>query len=495
MKTIYLFLIILVSGVAQIAFAQSPVPFGGFDQWENDSTQLSYDPYLTSNADALLYADTLNVYPVSNGLGGNAVHLETVLSNFGPVNGTMEMGSFHYDYLYGGVGYMDQPDSVYIRTRYEIQAGDSSLVYVSFRGNPTVSFGSAEIYLAGTQSNWVTLGFEIDGYIAKSDSLSIQFFSSGPWSVGTPAVGSWIEVDSIYFSGGATPVPNAGFNPITDKPFYKPVGWYTSNRFAQANMPTGFNVSPDSQTCFQSMPYSLRLETKETRGDTAIGFAFNGQQYNIEGPKGGQPWTWNSPVPNVLTGKYQYETPVVSDTGIVSLTVWKWDGNAKTEETFHLKLESTSSCQDFYLPFTLMFTPDSFRIYLAASDIFNDASMAYYYPGSVLHVDELGFDTDSNLGTGLREDLLASSFDLQLFPNPAKNGTQISWENGTVQPSSILIFDVSGRLKQQVNVPNSYRSGKQIHELSLADFTAGIYFLLIQDESGNPIGRKRLVVR
>lgn len=494
MKTISSCLLVFLSACFTSLFAQALVPFGGFDQWKTDSTELSYAPYSSSNADALLFSDTVNAYPVSNGIGGEAVHLETLpASNNGLIAGSLEFGSFRNGFLYGGEGYSDQPDSVYFRLRYDIQPGDSGLIYVSFRSNPTISVVQAEIYLAGTETNWLTLGYDLDAFTDPTDSLSIQIYSSSPWFAGTPAAGSWIEVDTVYFSGTAAPVSNAGFQTST-QPFYKPVGWYSSNRLSQAILPGRFNATPDSLNCAQNVPYSLRLETMEVGSDTVLGFAFNGQNYNIDGPHGGQAWTIGNTNYNSLQGWYQYVTPSATDTGIISLTVWAWDNGVKTEEAFHQKFAPTATCTNFELVFQPNFTPDSFRIYMASSDLYNEASSGYYAHGSTLNVDGLRFDL--RLGSNsIRDELQATDATLTLFPNPAKDYVNIIWENKYGDPQRILIYDMNGRIRQQVGMSELPRLRKNTLELSLEGMIPGVYILMIQDESGRPLGRKQLVIR
>ena len=89
--------------------------------------------------------------------------------------------------------------------------------------------------------------------------------------------------------------------------------------------------------------------------------------------------------------------------------------------------------------------------------------------------------------------LRLSATDMEVYPNPFKNQTQIAYQLSQATHLSIQLIDLNGRLVKQVLPPSFQETGRYQLELSATDFSTGIYLLQLQTNDG--IVTKKLVIQ
>lgn len=71
---------------------------------------------------------------------------------------------------------------------------------------------------------------------------------------------------------------------------------------------------------------------------------------------------------------------------------------------------------------------------------------------------------------------------LEVYPNPAVNNTQVSFELPESSQVNMMVFDLNGRLVQELQL-GQLPSGEQLINLSVTDLNQGIYLVNVQSET------------
>lgn len=70
----------------------------------------------------------------------------------------------------------------------------------------------------------------------------------------------------------------------------------------------------------------------------------------------------------------------------------------------------------------------------------------------------------------------AGGMAVQAFPNPAQDNLQVRWAPTTDQPTTLLLFDMSGRILAEYLAP----TGSSTFEFPLDRLPAGLYTLQLR---------------
>lgn len=480
----FLFVVCAALFSTNLLFAQTPLMNGGFEQWRNDTLYWDFDPFGSTANISFFQSDSPNVWPVSNSSGSLAVHLETVDAPDGETyQGMIWLGTLGDNGLISTHPYTEQPDSVFIKVRHDLMNADTALFGLTFSLNGNFIKVNLE-EIEGINLDWHWLGFEIGTFPASPDSMGF-LLTSGNFDEELNA-GSWIEIDSILLGGGVNQLPNRGFDMASPVTYSDPVGWESSNRFATALGISPLSVTQQQDSCIWEGNSSLRLETIQVLGEDTVGFVYNGQSLE-EGLSGGQPIPGSNPQPDNISGFYKYR-PVGTDTALAFVRFWERGTNLDTLnlQEYVTKLAPTDSFRFFSIPVDLSFTPDSFLLVFASSDL-EGLSEGEIGIGSTLWLDQLMIDGVNSSPSG------PEAVSAVLFPNPATHAVQLGFESTPGHNYQIRIWDLQGRMLSE----HSFQAFHSTSEPSLSTehLVNGLYLVSLYNKEGEILVSKRLQIQ
>jgi len=287
------FLFILLIGLASLSsLAQTPITGGGFEIWETDTLLETFPPFESSSALNYFELDLANVRAVANDMNGTAVRLQTYLNDENDlVTGLFWLGDLGPAGLEGGIACSAMPDSAYVRIRYDMQGSDELLLGWRFTQNDQQVALTLET-IGGQDTSFQWIGIDLANYTANPDKISFLIASSNLLSASTNEEGSWVEIDSMYFSDANACIPNMSFESYQSLDFNEPTDWHTTNRYTQL---LGHSQQAATQELDPNYVFdgnsSLRLETISDPNalffDTT-GYAWNGNGFDDDGFNGGQ---------------------------------------------------------------------------------------------------------------------------------------------------------------------------------------------------------------
>ncbi|MFK7921538.1 MAG: T9SS type A sorting domain-containing protein [Bacteroidia bacterium] len=474
---------------SQSLSAQSPIVGGDFENWTTDTLLETFAPFQSSAAPNYFEIGIANVRAVNNDLNGTAVHLESYLNDDSEiVTGLFWLGDFGPAGLVGGEVCTAMPDSAFVRLRYSMEGADEFLLGWRFEQNgQQVALTLETVPGVDTSFHWV--GFNLANYSATPDKISFLAASSNLLNGSVNEEGSWVEIDSMYFSDGNTCITNSGWETYESLDFDEPNDWHTTNRYTQL---LGYNQQAASQETDPNLIFSgnssLRLETiSDTNAaffDTT-GFVWNGNGFGEEGFDGGQAVPASNPMPSNISGFYHYQAVGGADTALAYARFWYYD--ATLDSTFELEsaiaLAPTDSFRYFAIPLNLSFAPDSFSLIFAASDNDHILSQSITGIGSTLWLDQLFFD-----GVNALTPALDISLDFKVFPNPTADFVRVRLAERHAEPLQLKLLDLQGRVLQ------SYQLDSLERQIDLRALAAGTYILQVQNQNGQQLAFQKLVL-
>lgn len=476
-----LILIIAVLALSTKGYSQSVIPNGGFEQWETRTLYQEFPPYGTSNPFVYFAGSHFqpNVPPVGGCAGSQALRMENIQVGQGVQLGALVVGTFGSQ-NYGGLAYTEQPDSVFLTLRYDFAGGEAGIVAFYFTTSDTTTVSNIIQTISGSQTTCTTIGFDLPSFTSAPDSLAI-LISSGDFN--SPVVGSWVELDSMYFSGTASPLPNSGFEITESLEVRDPVGW-TSGNDIQAAISGGEPMIEEEvfpNNIFEGAS-ALSITSRLISSDSNVtGIIINGQ--NLLGDAGGgQAYKGN--LEDILSGQYRY-APVGNDTGMVFLRFFSYEPMGDST-IIHLEtgiplLPTGSGYECFEVPYSLAQMPDSFLIGFGSSDVDHIFSAAEPGIGSNLLIDIIDFRSCPTTSI----DPLWSSSDFQVFPNPTSDLVYLRYDPIPGESYRLDLITLDGRTVQQQLITPSFDDNSRNIELHLSSLAPGYYFLSLKSEDGH----------
>lgn len=487
MKRIPIF-IGLILGSLTFLMAQVPVQNGSFESWTTTDLLVSFPPYESiSNLASVGDGVDQNVYPITTPGNGQGVRMAPNIANGDTLVAVLGIGEFNPDKP--GAPYIGTPDSFFITTRYHFQPGDNGLIAFNFFAGGSKILGPVIHFFAGTDSAWHEESLALPTFPMAADSIGI-LIASGDFN--NSQLGSWLEIDSMYFTGTTAPIPNGQFD-VTDSLSYDdPDSWLTPNLFSALFMATP-SVTMTSTAAEGS--YAVRIETIETETNDGIdttSWIFLAQEIAEGiGPSGGLPIPNGAETALALTGSYQYH-PIGMDTAIVYFVMTAYDSVTQQRDTIletPYLLPPATEYQTFSIPIDLAQEADSFLLAFAASDESGDFHQGPVGIGSVLILDNLLFDTTTvvnSLGKQL------SPLEASIYPNPATD--QVTLTIGETDPDSyeIRIFHLNGQILYRDSWTPFSLSEKAINLAALPD---GILIVEVLSSTDDKRWTQRLLHR
>lgn len=367
-----------------------------------------------------------NVSKVS-GHSGSAVKLVTDVPNRNI--GAVIYGRAQQNSLGGGIPFTATPDSISGYFEYDVQAGDTAFIVVSFQKNGfPISFDRFPITGSNT-SSFVRLAFKINYLLPVSpDTVFIGITSGNPFS--NTFKNSYVIADDLAFSAGS--IPNGDFESWKTVSFDIPTGWASQNDFA---------VQPVQKTTDKyDGSYAIRIQNVASNVGGGDGVAMTvrsgGSVHNMSGPMPAFAVT-SKPDSFFCWAKF---APQNGDTGTVMLQLFQHGTPVGFAQQF---LTSTPNYTLLRMKINYnngSVTPDSANIMLAA---FRMSENSRPKGASVLTVDNLSFDHPV-FSTGLRV-ATENAASYTVFPNPANNVLNLLCTD--VQAvREIDIVDINGRI-------------------------------------------------
>ncbi len=471
----FIFTSIMLLGLLSYSFAQIPLANGSFENWTKVDYLVSFPPYYSvTNLASLEDGVKQNVFPVPGENGGTAARFEPNFVDSAVLVAAMTIGEFSPHKA--GAPYVGQPDSLRIWLRYHIQPGDNALLAFNFfeGGNPIG--GLKTVFLTGIDSVWHLETFDMPTLPMPSDSIAI-LIAGGDFN--NSQLGTWLEIDSMAFTGVSDPIPNGGFSIIDSISYTDPDEWFTANEYS-----TIFEAEPTATRVTDAYDgnYAIRIETKEldtgTEVDT-IGFLFYAQDIGDEGPFGGYPVPVGAESPKRLRGYYQYH-PVGQDTAIAYLVMTAYDtvnNKRDTVGTFGIPLGEALSYTAFQIETPLIAEADSFVLAFGSSDFDHTIGQSVVGIGSYLLLDALTFDT-TLWADGILDEI--EEIPTSLYPNPTDRYLTVQTTENQTEELQIKIYSLHGKLLQT----ESWNGHTPI-TLDLHGLPAGYYLLNMSNRSGD----------
>ncbi len=469
MKKIY---ILLLLAFVKVGMTQGQtIPNAGFEDWETTTIFEEPDSFSTSNYQTYFSGGVSGVKKTIESHSGNACRIETIVVGKDTVAGMLLIGTPGIKTVNGGIPFSSKPDSIFFYIKYDIKPKDTALLAIGFKKNGQfANIIRAQFY--GQQNVYKRISLPLQ-WNQTPDSLVMILTSSNLDYSKIP--GSYFLIDGIELYNSSQPFPNGNFEHWNAKQYETPVGWNTINTMGFI---TG-KMSAAKDTSHYEGKYALRLETIIMGNNSPGGYASLGPVFGNNGLKGGIPISLN---PEKVTWYYKY-IPVGLDTGLVMLTISKWDAvNKKTIylENKLLKLAPQDQYTFNEYAFTYQGLPvaDTFNIIFASGNFTTGAFQAL---GSVLYVDNINMTfTEVNV----KENTVEKNWNV--FPNPAKEYILFNNVQNQNKICEIFLFDYQGRQVFSKKAENEDQISINVQGLK-----SGIYFYsihtLVQIENGKLI--------
>src|ERR1035437_10114592 len=434
---------------------------GGFENW--NSLNLSDPlPWFDSNPQTISQFGVVTTTQVAGAYGGSAVHIQTYIN--GPdtaqaylLNGIPGQQGFPH-----GVPYTQQPTGIQGYYRYSLGTADTAMLIVTFSKNGVlIDSNLFKIRGTGTQNTFVPFSFSFN-VPSIPDSMCIAATSSNLTMFAGMQNGSWLELDSLSFTGNliTQQIANGNFESWTPSAINYPVGWSEGGGGGSGN-----NIL--RTTSSYSGTYAIELETVSNGpGDTSSAAITNGSFGNF-GPFGGRPYNHTS---DTLYGYYKYITngPDSADVGI-GLTQ-----NGSPVGGGGLKLYPVSSYTLFQIPLQAFSTPDTLLIAFQSSSCCPYSVNAV---GSKLYIDNLWLKSQP---LGIPSFINGLTYKCFVYPNPSESILNIGFSKDLNTKIDFKIYDVSGRL---VSDDEFYGTVKP-NTINISNLNSGIYFYEVLSDNG-----------
>ncbi|MEL7531076.1 MAG: T9SS type A sorting domain-containing protein [Bacteroidota bacterium] len=475
--------------LSQTVSAQTAIIGGDFENWQTDTLLEVFPPFQSSAALNYFELGLANVRATPNDQNGTAVRLETHLNDENEVTPAIFwLGDLGPAGLEGGIPCTAMPDSAYVRVRYDMQAADEFMLGWRFTQNNQQVALSLESF-GGQDTNFHWIGIELANYSANPDKISFLIASSNLLPGSMNEVGSWVEIDSMYFSDANACMPNMSWETYTSLDFDEPEAWHTTNRYTQL---LGHQKQAASQEMDPNLVYSgassLKLETIDNGNSPffdTTGYVWNGFGFDDAGFSGGQPLPASHPMPSNISGFYRYQAVGGADTALAYARFWYYDAmlDSTLEQESVIALPPSDSFRYFAIPLSLGFLPDSFSLIFAASDIDQILTQSEAGIGSSLWLDQLQID-----GVNTIKSDIGPAIVFELYPNPTVDFVWLRFAERLSEPLQMQLIDLRGSVLRSSQIKN------QNSKIALDAIPPGHYILQIQNQDGQQLATQKLVL-
>ncbi|HCS21360.1 MAG TPA: hypothetical protein DIW47_12505 [Bacteroidetes bacterium] len=460
-------LLTLVLGALSLgAVGQGSIPNGAFENWT--STNVENPKYFTETSNQEVFSSSLplNCVKTTDAYHGSfAVKLTSVGDQGNYMPGYMVNGdpSNNPEDWHGGIPYNQQATGMRGYYKSDVKAGDTALVLVAF-SKAGVNIGIYVYKITGTQSSYALFNFTFDPpMLIAPDSVLIGATSSNVLADDI-TVGSWLQLDSISFTGVSSQPANlnGSFEEWVTTTYERPAIW---------------NVESDdrSQPSFKSTDaykgsYSVRLETsvgENEQGTRTYPTTLSTGYYpeNCGGnciEQGGYPFSNQN---DTLVFWYKY-TAAAGSKGVVSYVVKK---SGQVINGNWIELNASATYQKFEVPISASPAPDTLIVNFQSCR-WEDSLVIQ--GGSILIVDEVQLKS-APLKTGLWT--IKKTANIRVYPNPSKGIIQIdAAEENLTDGATFVVMNALGQEVHSVVLHGA------TNQLSLTSLPSGAYYYVIR---------------
>ncbi|NLJ82877.1 MAG: T9SS type A sorting domain-containing protein [Bacteroidales bacterium] len=375
------YILFLVVFYVQLSVSQTIISNSNFELWDTLTHPVEYPSMwsimpIVEGGTSIVYPHKVSTDPKA---GIHSIMLKTVLQDGGGVIPSILMyGSMSVDQ--GGLKFEGYPfdkegDKFYFWYKSGIESGDQAMVMLMLWNDgvlvDSIIYDITQLIIFDNtegESDWVCVELDINTGLSQVDAMFLAFASSNPWG-GAPKEGSWLQIDSMYFTKGSDPtpilVPNHSLEDWTFLKTEDPIDWHTSNSSLPLREDNQFNVSKTSDS--YKGDYAVLLENKFFMGDIVAGSLYY---------KGSI-----TDVPDTMFVAYKFE-PTGSEQVFINVSFYE-------DDTLHIGsfidtiTEATSTYQIATMDFDVYGNPNQIEISI---------SMGRSTIGSKLWVDFIRFD-------------------------------------------------------------------------------------------------------
>ena len=446
--------------VSQIGFAQDQIENKSFENWEELQVNDSLDNWITIDA-----GYETNVNSIADGYSGAAIRLETIII---PDDGGISTGGI---ILAKDVGeeeltpfpYASHATDFHAHLRFDIEPTDGGIVLIYLHKDGII-ISNNYFPIIGSQLSWDLFSWDLEYTALVPDSITIAVFSGGYFGEGTELEGSWVEIDSIYFTdsdgGTPAPIPNFDFEDWTNEVIDTPEDWFSFDPILATYF--GFSNITQSTDAMEGT-YSIKMETFDINEEIEVAPILTNGEFNfdLDDFGGGSAFTSS---PMLYKGHYKYSS-TATDTAKVFLRFWNAEGDLIENE--QLLFSTAGEWDEFSIDVNLDFTPDSVLTVIIGGQ----------QADAVLYLDDLRFVyTDAGVTDN-------TNLKLKAYPNPANSSVKIQLNT----PATISITNIIGEKMFTLNYVD------ELVEVNTENWPNGVY--LIQITNGNLFETKKIIVK
>ena len=403
------------------AYAQAQsIPNASFENWSITNYDIPGD-WMSSNDFTVDEYGVATVTKVTGFSSTNAVRIETMQD--GPGGDTIPAFISNSDDPTsgdGGVPFSQQPTAFTGYYRSSIATGDTALLVVIFKKSG-IMVGGDIFKITGSQSSFTAFSYPLSVPIAP-DSVIIAITSSNLLDYVGVTPGSWIELDSLKFTGpGVTQsIPNGTFENWIPVSSQNPVDWDVYGQVARTmdKYAGTYAAQMTSFDDFGSME-SSDLQTEIILNQTI----------------------------DTLTGYYKFITPGI-DTAMVYIVLL--DANNQFLTSINQNLVPVATYTQFKVP-----------LIAGAAGAFISFSSSNYtldpVLGSTLYLDSVSI-IPGPVGV---EEIATATPSITVYPNPVRVALHVAIK-GHVAGTTVKIYNSRGsvvydrefeRLSGDINIP------------------------------------------
>lgn len=412
-----------------------------FENWTISTYDDPASYWLTGNSDD---APDVTVHKVAGYQSANAIRLQTIDNGVDTIPAFVINGDGDPLSGDGGQPFAGQPTAITGFYRSGIGAGDTALLLVVLKANGNIL--SQDMFkFTGSQSAFTPFSFPIN-VSSAADSVIIAATSSNAVDWVGVQPGSWIEFDSLEFTGATTQpvITNGNFENWMQVQMQEPDDWQ-------------YDGDVKRSTDKYSGTYAAQLTTVDdgTSANAAQvygGFAYSG---NID----------------TLSGWYKYATPGTGDSGMVMIMYA--DGTGQPVHMEFNSLPPAANYTNFAFPLDDQGNGASIVALVFASSSF----FGMPEDGSTFLLDKLEVKQQSMSIKNTAAQLKG----VKAYPNPATDVLNVSLTNPGKDEVAVSVFDLKGAVHYHTTVKVTAAGNIAVPVSALSK---GMYFYSVKTSEG-----------
>jgi len=478
-KNIYSFIGLLAGCFLSItAYSQTAIPNGDFEDWNTITVTNPQTFTNTSNNEAFNAGISPNCFKVSDSYHGNfAVKIISEVQNkdslFGYiVNCNPDGNPFAW---HGGTPLSQKPAGIRGYYKSDFVIGDTGLIIVAF-SNSGVNIGTYIFQMDGIHSSYTAFDFAFNPPLSVTpDSVVFAATSSNPF-VNKVYNGSWIQYDSISFTGGITQPTqfNGDFELWKTDSLNSPQNWFVlSGNGGSQN--SGVTRTTDSYKGKYAIELKTFLGNRNNQPAAQNGIISTGKWCkNCNTMMGGYPFTNTQ---DTLAFWYKY-TPASNDSASFMVG---FKNNGTNIASYGRYLSASANYKYVEFPFIMGQTPDTAYV-LFQSSLWQDTLVSFV--GSDLIIDGLQFKSNP-LYTAIP--VFSFNDNFIAYPNPATTNLTLKTGSRDNETLNLTIYNDLGMVVKSMTLLPGQRT------INVSDLRVGMYNVEIK--SANYSAKQKLIVK